>query len=436
MTKFICRRPGPKSVAIIRRDDKVSSPSLTREYSFVYKKAKGMNIWDVDGRKYLDFSASVAVMGVGHTDSAVAKAITKQTKLGVHCGFSDFYAELPVRFCETLLGHARGFEKVFLSNSGTESVEAAYKLARWHSNRKWTIAFKPSFHGRTMGSLSLTNSRHIQRDRFGPFMPAMHVPYPYMYRSRYAGSENEQAMRYLDNVENAMKTHKGDVASIFFEPVCGEGGYIVPPKAFVKGLRRLCNQYGALLCADEVQSGCYRTGKFMAMENFGVKADIVSMSKAIGGGMPLGATISSNKIMDWPPGAHANTFGGNLIACAAGIATLEQMKKKKLGANAAKIGKMMLKRLDELKEKHGVIGDVRGIGLMIGVEIVKGKTPDEAKRSQILCKAAEKGLLLLPAGKSAIRICPPLIINKRQAEHGLDILDEAIGECKQDRRKP
>ncbi|MBI4019510.1 MAG: aminotransferase class III-fold pyridoxal phosphate-dependent enzyme [Candidatus Aenigmarchaeota archaeon] len=429
MTKFICRRPGPKSVAIIRRDDKISSPSLTREYSFVYKKAKGMNIWDVDGRKYLDFSASVAVMGVGHTDTSVAKAITKQAKIGFHCGFSDFYAEVPVQFCETILKHAKGFDRIFLSNSGTESVEAAYKLARWHSKKKWTIAFKPSFHGRTMGSLSLTNSRPIHRDRFSPFMPTTHVPYPYLYRSPYHGNENEQAMRYLDNVENAMKRDKGDVASIFFEPICGEGGYIVPPKAFVRGLRKLCNQYGVLLCADEVQSGCYRTGKFMAMENFGVRADIVSMSKAIGGGIPLGATLSSNKVMNWPSGAHANTFGGNLIACAAGIATLGQMKNKKLGANAAKIGKMMLKRLHEMKQTHDLIGDVRGIGLMIGIEIVNGKANDEVKSSQILCKAAEKGLLLLPAGKSSIRICPPLIINKQQAEHGLDILDEAIGEC-------
>jgi 4-aminobutyrate aminotransferase len=232
----------------------------------------------------------------------------------------------------------------------------------------------------------------------------------------------------LHELERAMKSLKGECAALFMEPVQGEGGYVVPPKSFVRGARKLCTEHGILLCDDEVQAGCYRTGKFLAMENFGVKPDIVSMSKAIGGGVPLGATISSSKIMNWVSGSHGNTFGGNLLACAAGIASLKYMKQKKLGSNAKRIGNYMRKRLDEMKDGIEIIGDVRGIGLMIGVEIVENKRsrkPAPSIRSAILCKAAEKGLILLPAGHSVIRICPPLVITLKQADHGLDIFEDA-----------
>ncbi len=428
--KFICRKPGKKSVKIIERDAKVVSPSLTREYSFVFKKSKGCYIWDVDGRRYMDFSSSVAVMNVGHTNDAVIRAVEKQLKLGIHCGFSDFYAELPVKFVETLLSLLpEHLNTAFLSNSGTESIEAAYKLARWHTNKKWVVAFKPSFHGRTMGSLSLTNSKPVHRERFGPFMPVKHVPYPYCYRYE---SHDDCSSFYLGKLEKTMKECNGDLAAVFLEPVAGEAGYIVPPKEFVKGVRELCDKYGALLCDDEVQSGCYRTGKFLAIEHFGVKPDIVSLSKAIGGGVPIGATVANRKIMDWVPGSHANTFGGNLLACAAGIASLNYMRQKRLGENAIKIGKLMTKRLEEMKGKYDIVGDVRGLGLMIGVEIVKNKKTKEygvEERKQILCNAAEKGLLLLPAGASSIRICPPLTISKEQASNGLDILEDAVKEA-------
>ncbi|MBI2971616.1 MAG: aminotransferase class III-fold pyridoxal phosphate-dependent enzyme [Candidatus Aenigmarchaeota archaeon] len=429
--RFICRPPGKKSQAVIRRDRRVMSPSLTREYSFVYQKAKGCHVWDMDGRRYLDFAAGVAVMGIGHTNPAVIKAVVQQAKRGYHCGFSDFYAELPVRFVEQLLTFLpKHLNAAFLSNSGTESIEAAYKLARWHTNRKWTIAFKPSFHGRTMGSLSLTNSKRVQRERFGPFMPVKHAPYPYCYRCPFGTSGHGGCSgQYLSQLESAIKSCNGDVAAVFFEPVAGEAGYIVPPKDFVKGMRKLCDEYGALLCDDEVQAGCYRTGKFLALEHFGVKADIVSMSKAIGGGIPLGATMANRKVMDWPPGSHANTFGGNLLACAAGIATLGYMRKKKLGRNAERVGKHMLRRLGVMKEQYDIIGDVRGLGLMIGAEIVKEKKTKRygvQERQRILCAAAEKGLLLLPAGISSIRMCPPLIITKAQADYGLDMFEDSI----------
>lgn len=375
MRKFICRKPGPKSVKIIERDRKIISPSLTREYSFVFKKAKGCYVWDVDGRKYLDFSAGVAVMNIGHTNPVIEKALHEQIKLASHAAFSDFYAELPVKFVEYLLTFLpKHLNKAFLSNSGTEAVEAAYKLARWHTNKKWTIAFKPSFHGRTMGCLSLTNSKPVQKERFYPFLPVKHALYPYCYRCTFNNKEHDACTNlYLDVLEQKISECDKDLAAIFLEPISGEGGYIVPPKDFVKGVRELCDKYDVLLCNDEVQAGCYRTGKFLAIENFDVKPDIVALSKAIGGGIPLGATVANEKVMDWLPGSHANTFGGNLLACAAGLATLKYMGKKKLGGNATKIGNYMMERLEEMKEKYEVIGDVRGIGLMIGIEIVKDK---------------------------------------------------------------
>ncbi|MFH1256341.1 MAG: aminotransferase class III-fold pyridoxal phosphate-dependent enzyme [Candidatus Diapherotrites archaeon] len=431
--KFICRKPGPKSVKILERDAASVSPSLTREYSFVFKKAKGCHVWDVDARKYLDFAAGVAVANVGHTNPSVINAMKAQMRFATHCGFSDFYAETPVRFAEKIVSvMPKGIDCVFFSNSGAESVEAAYKLARWHSNKKWCIAFKPSFHGRTMGALSLTNSSPVQRERFAPFLPVKHVPYPYCYRCPVGKKRESCSIECLAALEKTMRSVKGDLAGVFFEPIAGEPGYVVPPKEFVVELRKLCNEYGALLAVDEVQSGCFRTGGFLAVSQFGVKPDIVSLSKAIGGGIPIGVTVASSKTMDWVPGAHANTFGGNLLACAAGSAALDFMVKKKLGENAKKIGALMLEAFEEMQLSQPLIGDVRGKGLMIGLELVKNRqTKQIAKkeRSAILCKAAEKGLLLLPAGQSVIRICPPLILGKQLAEKGLEIIEESISEA-------
>jgi 4-aminobutyrate aminotransferase len=431
MTEYVCKKPGPKSVRVIKRDEKVIAPCITREYSFVYKKAKGVYIWDADDKKYLDFAAAVAVMNIGHDNPEVGKAIREQYKYGAHCGFADFYAEVPVRFAEKLLlmlPKALEQGRVFLSNSGTEAVEAAYKLARYHKNKKWTIAFRGAFHGRTMGSLSMTNSRSVQRERYEPFLPVMHVPYPNWYRMRM---EPEECADYcLAGLERTMQQVKNDLACVFIEPIQGEGGYVVPPKGFVSGVRKLCDEYNALLCDDEVQAGCFRTGKFLAIENFGVTPDVVSLSKAIGGGIPLGATVAGEKIMKgWTPGSHANTFGGNLLACAGGIAALEFMKKKKLGQNAIKRGAQIMKRLHEWEEEYEIVGNVRGIGLMIGIEIVKSKDtrePDPEVRDAIICRALEKRLLLLPAGESVVRICPPLIISKEEADKGLDTIELAI----------
>lgn len=423
-----CKRPLSRSSHVIDRDLDVISSSLTREYNFVYKKAKGCYVWNVEGKQFLDFAAAVAVMNVGHSNPMVSNSVKQQLKQGTHCGFSDFYAELPVRFAENLVSMLpKHLDRVFLSNSGTESVEAAYKLARWYTKKKWVIAFKGAFHGRTMGSLSLTNSKPIHRDRFAPFLPVKHVPYPNCYNMNM--ESNECSDYCLSKLENTMKKLDNDLAAVFVEPIQGEGGYIVPPKGFLKSVKKLCKEHNALLCDDEVQAGFFRTGKFLAIDNFGVKPDIVSMSKSIGSGLPIGATIANKKIMKWPPGSHANTFGGNLLACAAGVAALDFAKKKKLGQNATKIGSLMLKRLKEMKEKYEIIGDVRGIGLMIGIEIVqskKSRKPAKRLRNTILCEALEKRLLLLPAGESSIRICPPLIITKQQANKGLDILEKSV----------
>ena len=430
--KYICRKPGSRSVDIIRRDGKVIGQSLTREYSFVWEKAKGCYVWDADGKRYLDFSAGVAVANIGYTDNNVVNAICEQAKKGVHCGFSDFYAELPVKFAEKLLAVLPPhLNNVFFSNSGAEAVESAIKLAKWHTNRKWLVAFKPCFHGRTMGALSLTNSKPIHRARYGPFLPVKHADYPYFYRSNFK-DEAEYSKHCLDVLEKTIKPVKGDVAGIFLEPIAGEPGYIVPPKYFVKGLREICDKHGILLCDDEIQAGCYRTGKFLAIENFDAKPDVVCLSKAIGAGIPMGVTVANKSIMDWLPGSHANTLGGNLLACAAGVASLDFMKKNNIGDNARNMGNYMMKRLNEMKEKYEIIGDVRGIGLMIGIELVKdkkNKKPAFAEKEAILCRASESGLILLSAGfgeNAVIRMCPPLIINKEQADSGLDIFEDAV----------
>lgn len=420
---------GKISQKIIHHDHKIMSPSYDRHSGFVYKRAKGVYLWDLDGHRYLDFAAGIAVMNAGHSNPEVIKAIKEQLKFGLHAAFPDFYAEIPVKFSDHLVSFTpRELNKVFLSNSGTESVEAAYKLARWHSKKKWTVAFSPSFHGRTMGSLSMTNSAPEQRKRFEPFLPVEHVPYPFVYRFKNE-DESECANHSLRAVEKVFAKRGGNVASVFFEPICGEGGYIVPPKEFVVGLRKLCNESGVLLCADEVQSGCFRTGPFLAINNFGVVPDIVSLSKAIGGGVPLGATIAKKKIMDWGHGVHSNTFGGNLLACAAGTATLEFLKKNRLGEKAVRTGKEMLKVLNEFKDKIGLVGDVRGMGLMIGVELVKSKSskkPAVKELSKVLNIAGNNGLLLLAAGKNVIRICPPLVLSEKQAMSGLEILGSAL----------
>ncbi|QQG39494.1 MAG: aminotransferase class III-fold pyridoxal phosphate-dependent enzyme [Candidatus Aenigmatarchaeota archaeon] len=429
-TRFVCKPPGPRAREWIKRDTRVVGPSYPREFDFVFERGRGMYLWDVDGRRHLDFAAGIAVNNIGHDNPDVVRAVKAQLRKGIHAGFLDMYARLPVEFCETLLEHMpaplnKG--RVFLSNSGTESVEAAYKMVKWTTHAPYVHSFAGAFHGRTMGALSLTNTASkVQKEGFEPFLPARHSPFCNPYRAP-CGVSHDCVNGCLHLFERAIKD--GQVGAVFMEPVQGEGGYVVPPREFVKGVREACNRHGVYLVSDEVQAGCYRTGRFLSIENFGVRADVACISKAIGGGVPLAATVSIPELQQWHPGAHANTFGGNLLACAAGIAALKFMRRERLGENAKRIGAYMLKRLEKMKNRYEIIGDVRGLGLMIGIELVKDrktKEPAVDARHAVLCDATGKGLVLLPAGESTIRICPPLIITKKQADTGLDILESCF----------
>ncbi|VVB92745.1 [LysW]-aminoadipate semialdehyde/glutamate semialdehyde transaminase [uncultured archaeon] len=420
-------KSGQKSREIINRDSKVMS-ALTRPYELVVDHADGSTVFDIEGKSYIDFASSVAVMNIGYNCRKVKEAVCAQMEKMVHCGFSDFYSEMPVKLAEKLC-KMTGYEKVFLSNSGAEAVEAAMKLAFWYSKRNSMVAFYRSFHGRTLGALSLTGSK-IKHKEYFPSLRVVHSHYAYCYRCPlnldYPGCGISCA-RELERTVFKRVLSPRDTAAIVVEPIQGEGGFIVPPPEFHKEVRRICDENNILLIADEIQSGGFRTGKFMALENFDVRADIVCMSKSIGGGIPLGATLSTSEIMNWPAGAHANTFGGNLLASAGGLATLEFMESKKLGEKAVEKGNYLMKLLNEIREKYPAIGDVRGIGLMIGVEIVgENKEPDAEKRDLIIKKALEGGLILLPAGDSVIRFVPPLVISKNEIDKGLEIFENAL----------
>ena len=421
--------PGRKAKSIIDRDAQLMSPSFTRSLPFVFNKGKGCWVLDADGHRFLDFAAGIAVMSVGYGNLAVMKAVRQQLQRGTHAAFSDFYAEAPVALCETLrkLLPSR-LDTFFLSNSGTEAVEAALKCAKWHTGKQWVIAFRNAFHGRTMGSLSMTNSKPVQRERFGPFLPVSHASYPYVYRSNHETPE-ACVNACLDEVERLIKHHQEDVAAVFVEPIQGEGGYIVPPEHFLPHLKKLCGEYGVLLVMDEVQSGCFRTGLFLAEEHSNTYGDIVCMAKGVGAGFPLGVTVANRKIMNWVAGSHANTYGGNLISCAAGNAALNFMIKQKIGKRVQAVGAAMMERLRDVAHRSPIVGAVRGKGLMIGVEIVRDKASklaDARRRDAIVLAAFQRGLLLLDAGISVIRICPPLVLSGRDAHRGLDILEAAL----------
>jgi 4-aminobutyrate aminotransferase len=425
--------PGPKAQKILKRDSNIISQSMVRVYPLVLHKAIGSNLWDVDGNRYLDFTAGIAVMNVGWNNPKVINAIKDQLKNLTHGAFLDFYSDVPVTFAEEIVKlMPEGLNRVYFSNSGAESIEAAMKLARHHTKRKYFLSFYGAFHGRTYGALSLTSSKVIQREHFGPFLPVIHIPYPNPYRCPVGIMPDRcdlDVLRYMKEEIFRTEVSPDEVAAIFVEPIQGESGYIVPPKLFMRELRSLCDEHSILLVDDEIQSGGYRTGKFMAIEHFGVKPDIVCMSKSIGGGLPLGVTISNDEIMSWPPGSHASTFGGNTLACAAGLASLKIMKEEEFGRQVLEKGGYISNFLKDLQLKHEIIGDVRGIGLMIGLELVKNrqtKEPAMTYRRKILEEAFGRGLALLPAGESTIRICPPLTIEKENIDFGLGILGDTF----------
>jgi len=426
--------PGPRALEVLHRDAAVISRSMVREYPLVLQKASGVNLWDVDGNRYLDFTAGIAVMNMGWNHPLVVFAIQEQAKYLSHGAFLDFCSEVPVRCAEELVGFLPdGLDRVYYSNSGAESVEAAMKLARHHTRRNYFISFYGGFHGRTYGALSLTAAKVVQRRSFGPFLPVIHAPYPDPYHPPGGDPATCDAdvMAYLEDTIFRSEVAPDEVAAIFVEPVQGEGGYVVPPPGFLPRLRRLCDEHGILLVVDEVQSGCFRTGRFLAATHADVTPDIVCLGKAIGGGIPFGVTVASSEIMDWPPGSHASTFGGNNLACAAALAVMDLMRDGGFGDRVMARGEYLVKRLRELAEWHTIIGDVRGLGLMVGMELVRDrstKEPAREERETILRHAFERGLVLLPAGESVIKFCPPLIMNEEDIDVGIDVLDRVMKE--------
>ncbi len=426
--------PGPKAKAIIERDKQFVSPSYTRDYPFVIARGEGAVVEDVDGNRFLDCAAGIAVNSTGVSHPAVVKAISEQAEKFIHMSGTDFYYEPQVRLAEELAGIVPidGPVRTFFGNSGTEATEAAIKLARYATGRQGLIAFLGAFHGRSLGSLSLTASKAIQRRGFGPFMPGVyHAPYPEPYR--FNGSTDACAAQCLSYIRDQIFVHLAapdEIAAIIVEPIQGEGGYVVPPAAFLQGLREISREHGIVLVVDEVQSGMGRTGKMFASEHFNLRADVVSIAKGIASGLPLGVTCARAELMAWPPGAHASTFGGNPVSCAAANVTIRLLKES-LVANAATVGAHLFDGLRELQKKHPVVGDVRGIGLMIGIEFVRDRQTKEraiTERNALVQAMFRRGVLILGAGKNAIRLAPPLVFTKDQADIVLETMDVSLGE--------
>src|SRR5712692_1777749 len=429
--------PGPNARRVLVGDQKYISPSYTRSYPLVAKSGRGIVVTDVDGNEFFDFSAGIAVVSTGHCHPDVVAAIQKQAGELIHMSGTDFYYENMITLAERLskIAPMPGPHKIYYGNSGTEAVEAAFKLARYHTKRQNVIAFLGAFHGRTMGSLSLTASKPQQKRRFAPLVPGVtHVRYPDVYRGCEGGAQDAEAFalgcaRFIEDKLFKTTLPPEEVAAIFVEPVQGEGGYVIAPNVFMQELRRICDRHGILLVADEVQSGAGRTGRWWAIEHTGVQPDIVCMAKGIASGMPLGVTISKAGIMDWVPGSHASTFGGNPVCIAAALATLDVIEGENLMRNETEVGNHMLRRMAGWPSKHRLVGDVRGRGLMIGVEIVKDKKTKEyaaAERDRIVELAFERGVLFLGCGPSTIRIAPPLIVTKDEADVAVDALEESI----------
>jgi 4-aminobutyrate aminotransferase len=436
MKKPIIRTPlpGPKATQSIRLDREFVSPSYTRMYPLVADKGVGLWIKDIDGNEFLDFTAGIAVCATGHCHPEIIAAIKEQADNLLHMSGTDFYYTAQIRLAERLATLAQGKEKkkVYFGNSGAEAVEAAFKLARWHTRRNLNIAFYGAFHGRTMGALSLTASKAIQKKNYNPLVPGItHIPYAYCYRCPYrlcypdCGS---YCVRWIEDTLFRTTLPAEEVAAIILEPIQGEGGYIVPPPEFHQELKKLCEKYGILFVADEVQSGMGRTGKMFAMEHFGVTPDIVALAKGIASGMPLGAMVARADIMDWEAGSHASTFGGNPLSCAAALKTIDLLKKG-LTKNAAQQGKRLITGLQNLQKQYACIGDVRGKGLMVAIELVldrEKKTPANQLRSDIIQAAFQKGLLLLGCGANSIRFSPALTVSSDEIDTCLSIVEEVI----------
>lgn len=412
---IITELPGPTARAVIERDERYSSPSLTRVYPLVVERGDGCVIIDVDGNRFLDFNAGIAVNAAGHHHPSVTAAIHEQVDACLHYCSSDFYHPVYADLCERLATSApagMGATRVFLANSGTEAVEGALKLARHHTGRPNVIGFYGAFHGRSLGSLSLTSSKAKYRSGFGIVTPGSYHS-PFAYDGEVTGAD------HIEQVLFRHMTEPGDVAAVFVEPIQGEGGYIVPPAGWLGSLRELCDRHGILLVVDEVQSGVGRTGTMWACDHDGVAPDILTAGKGLASGMPLSAIIARDEIMQWDPGKHGSTFGGNPVACAAAIATLDLVESG-LAANAAARGEQLLAGLRSLQERSALITDVRGRGLMIGFDVTDHAAAEGLERA-----CFERGLLTLTCGRRGIRLAPPLIVTEAQCETALAIVADA-----------
>lgn len=426
---------GPKARRIIARDQAVMSPSYTRTHPLVIARGQGAEVWDADGRRYLDFTTGIAVTATGHAHPDVVQAIKDQADKFLHMSGTDFFYEVQVELAEKLVSIAPFSEpaRVFFGNSGTEAIEAALKLARYHTGRPRMIGFLSSFHGRTMGSLGMTSSKHIQRKGFfAGGDGVVHVPFADDFRPALAAQGfsdyGERVVDYLEHTIFRTIAPPDEVAGILVEPIQGEGGYVVPTPGFFPALRDLCDRYGILLIIDEVQTGVGRTGKWWGIQHFGVEPDIIAVAKGIASGMPLGAMMAKAHLMTWEPGAHASTFGGNPVCCAAALATLRLLEDGMID-NAAKMGEYLMTRLKAIQARHPIIGDVRGRGLMIGVDLVtdtQSRKPNRAAREAVVDECWERDLLLLGAGQSAIRVIPPLNITPALCDEMLEKFEQAI----------
>jgi 4-aminobutyrate aminotransferase len=434
LPQLITSIPGPKAQAIVARDEAVLSPSYTRPYPLVVAHGDGAIVEDVDGNRFLDFNAGIAVVAAGHCHPKVVEAIRTQAGKLLHMSGTDFYYENMVLLAEKLaaLAPGGGARRVYFGNSGTEAVEAALKMARYFTGRQQFIAFFGSFHGRTMGALSLTGSKNVQKKGFAPFVPGVHhVPYPNCYRCEYNRTPDTCAVECVRHIEDVVLKHilpADEVAAVFVEPVQGEGGYLVPPQKFMDELQAFAHRHRILLVFDEVQSGMGRTGKMFAAEHFNATPDIVTLAKGIASGMPLGATVARAEVMSWKPGAHASTFGGNPVCISAALATIELLEDELID-NASRIGAHIMERLRDWPARFPMIGQVRGLGLMIGIEFVRDQQTRERApelRDRVERLAFERGLLVLGCGANSLRLCPPLVITKDQADFAVDTLEECL----------
>lgn len=434
--QIITSLPGPAAKAVLAKDERYISPSYTRGYPLVIDRGEGMVVTDVDGNRFLDFTSGIAVCNTGHSHPKVVEAIIDQARKFLHMSGTDFYYSVQSELAEKLaqLSPGQRDRRVFYSNSGAESVEAALKLVRYHTKRTRIISFFGSFHGRTMGALSLSASKSIHEKGFAPLVPGItHVPYAYCYRCPYNLKHPECDASCVDWIREDLfkRTMPAEeVAAIFVEPIQGEGGYVVPPKRFHQKLKQLCVDYGILYVADEIQTGMGRTGKMFACDHFEIDPDIFTVAKGIASGMPLGAMLARHDIMDWVPGSHASTFGGNPVSCRAALATIELLEGGLIN-NAAVTGEYFKSKLIELAKEHRLIGDVRGVGLMVAIELVtdrEKKTKAIEERDNVVASAFQKGLLLLGCGENAVRFIPPLTVSKEDIDKALSILDEILTE--------